>query len=69
MYNDNKKHNKKLKAWKKIVYIIDNILIVVGFILFFSGFLGFLNFSIFEPSFSNGELAGPGFLFGFMCIF
>lgn len=66
MNNDDKRPNKQVKAWRKVVYIIGNILIVVGFILFFSGFLGFFNFSVFEPSFSNGKLAGPGLLFGFM---
>ena len=60
MRDDNKKPNKEIKTWRKILYIIGNILIVLGFILFFSTFIKFSTFSFFE------ENSGSDFVFGFM---
>lgn len=63
--NTNKKNdNRKLKTWRKVVYIIGNVFLAVGVILFLSSF--FTSFGFFQSRFDF--INRFGFVGSFMFI-
>ena len=64
---NNKNDNRELKTWRKVVYIIGNIFLVVGVILFMSSF--FTSFGFFQGRFEFIERLGFVGSFMFLPVF
>lgn len=71
--NKNNNDNRKLKPWRKVIYIIGNILLVIGVILFMSSFFTSFGMSPGRFKFINNLGFVGAFMFqpvlGFALIF